>query len=55
MTIVMVLDSINIPTESIALIIALVRPIDMFVTALNVTGDVAVSAVVAAKQGEDSE
>lgn len=54
-TIVMVLDSINIPVESIALIIALTRPIDMFVTALNVTGDVAVSAVVAANSGESDK
>lgn len=54
-TIVLVLEAINIPVESIALIIALIRPIDMFVTALNVTGDVAVSAVVAANIDSDQD
>ncbi|MFI3259601.1 MAG: dicarboxylate/amino acid:cation symporter [Rikenellaceae bacterium] len=47
MTLVMVLTSVGIPAEGLALVIALLRPLDMFITALNVTGDVAVSAVVA--------
>lgn len=51
-TLVMVLNSVGIPAEAIALVIALTRPIDLFVTAVNVTGDVAVSAVVAETLGE---
>ncbi len=54
-TVVMVFDVIGIPLESIALVIAIIRPIDMFVTALNVTGDIAVSAVIAAQEGEEIE
>ncbi len=50
MTIIMVLSSVGIPPEGVALIIALGRPIDMFVTAVNVTGDIAVSAIVDSKR-----
>ncbi len=53
-TLVIVLNSVGIPSEGIALVIGLARPLDMFVTAVNVTGDVAVSAIVAenmAKKG----
>ncbi len=46
-TVVLVLNSVGIPPEGIALVIGLTRPLDMFVTAVNVTGDVAVSAIVA--------
>ncbi|MFI3268770.1 MAG: dicarboxylate/amino acid:cation symporter [Rikenellaceae bacterium] len=46
-TLIMILNTVGIPVESITLIIALFRPLDMFVTAVNVTGDVAVAAVVA--------
>ncbi len=46
-TLIIVLNSVGIPAEGIALVIGLTRPLDMFVTAVNVTGDIAVSAIVA--------
>ena len=42
----MVLSSVGIPPEGLALIIGLDRPLDMLRTSVNVTGDVAVSAIL---------
>jgi proton glutamate symport protein len=41
-----VLSSVNIPPEGLALIFAVDRPLDMLRTAVNVTGDCAVSMIV---------
>jgi Na+/H+-dicarboxylate symporter len=42
----MVLTSVGIPAESLALIIGIDRPLDMLRTSVNVTGDVAVSVII---------
>ena len=42
----MVLTSVGIPAESLALIIGIDRPLDMLRTSVNVTGDVTVAAIV---------
>ena len=42
----MVLTSVGIPAESLALIIGIDRPLDMLRTSVNVTGDVAVSVIM---------
>lgn len=42
----MVLTSVGIPAEGLALIIGIDRPLDMLRTAVNVTGDVTVAAIV---------
>jgi len=45
----MVLTSIGIPSQALALILGIDRPLDMMRTAVNVTGDFVVAAVVAPK------
>lgn len=42
----MVLTSVGIPAESMALIIGIDRPLDMLRTSVNVTGDVTVAAII---------
>lgn len=42
----MVLTSVGIPAEGLALILGIDRPLDMLRTAVNVTGDAAVAAIV---------
>lgn len=42
----MVLTSVGIPPEGLALIIGIDRPLDMLRTAINVTGDAVVSVIV---------
>jgi Na+/H+-dicarboxylate symporter len=42
----MVLTSVGIPAEGLAMIIAIDRPLDMLRTAVNVTGDACVSVIV---------
>ncbi len=42
----MVLTSVGIPAEGLALIIGIDRPLDMLRTAVNVTGDAAVASIV---------
>ncbi len=42
----MVLTSVGIPAEGIALILGVDRPLDMVRTSVNVTGDVAVSSII---------
>ncbi|MDZ7714668.1 MAG: dicarboxylate/amino acid:cation symporter [Balneolaceae bacterium] len=48
---VIVLQSINVPVEGIALILGVDRILDMCRTAVNITGDAAVSVVVAYSEG----
>ena len=48
----MVLTSAGIPTAGVALILGMDRLIEMFRTAVNVTGDACVTAVVASSEGE---
>lgn len=51
-TLAMVLTATGIPTVGLALILGVDRILDMFRTAVNVTGDLAVAAAVAASEGE---
>ncbi len=46
----MILSSVGIPAEGLALILGIDRPLDMLRTSANVTGDAAVSAMIAAKK-----
>lgn len=46
----MVLASVGIPTEGLALILGVDRPLDMLRTAVNVTGDATVAAIVDKQQ-----
>ncbi len=50
----MVLSSVGIPPEGLALIMGVDRPLDMLRTSVNVTGDVAVSALVAQREGSEA-
>ncbi len=43
---IMVLSSVGIPSEGLALILGVDRPIDMLRTAVNVTGDMTVASIV---------
>lgn len=52
---VIVLQSINVPLEGIALILGIDRILDMVRTAVNVTGDAAVSVAVAYTEGKLGE
>ncbi len=47
---VMVLSSVGIPIEGLALIIGIDRPLDMLRTVVNVTGDTFVASVIEAKK-----
>jgi len=49
---VIVLRQVGIPLEGIALIMGVERILDMFRTAMNITGDIAAAAVVAHSEGE---
>jgi Na+/H+-dicarboxylate symporter len=51
----MVLRQVNLPVEGIGLIIGVDRLLDMARTAVNVTGDAAVSCVVAKSEGQFDE
>ena len=48
----LVLQQVGLPVEGIALIIGVDRLLDMLRTSVNVTGDAAVSAVVARSEGK---
>ncbi len=48
---VIVLESVQVPTAGIALILGVDRILDMFRTMVNVTGDAAVSVAVASTEG----
>jgi len=52
---VVVLEAINVPAYGLALIFAIDRPLDMCRTAVNVTGDAAVSMIVAKSVGKLGE
>ena len=49
---VIILQSINVPSEGIALILGVDRILDMLRTVTNVTGDATVATVVAASEGQ---
>lgn len=49
---VVVLEAINVPAYGLALIFAVDRPLDMCRTAVNVTGDAAVSMLVGKSVGK---
>lgn len=51
-TLAMVLTTAGIPTVGVALILGMDRILDMFRTALNVTGDLAVTSALAVGEGE---
>ncbi|MFP4541239.1 MAG: dicarboxylate/amino acid:cation symporter [Opitutales bacterium] len=51
----MVLQQVNLPVEGIGLIIGIDRLLDMVRTAVNVTGDCAVTCIVAKSEGEWDE
>lgn len=52
-TLAMVLTAVGIPASGVALILGMDRLLDMFRTAVNVTGDLAVTAVMAVSEGEN--
>jgi Na+/H+-dicarboxylate symporter len=54
-TLAMVLTAAGIPAVGVALILGMDRILDMFRTAVNVTGDLAVCAVMATAEGEKLE
>ncbi len=47
---IIILEAINVPAAGIALILGVDRILDMCRTAVNVTGDAAVTAVIAASE-----
>jgi proton glutamate symport protein len=49
---VIVLTAVGIPTEGIALIFAVDRPLDMLRTAVNVTGDTTIASIIATGENE---
>ena len=49
---VFVLDAVKVPTQGLAIIIAVDRVLDMCRTVVNVAGDAAASVIVASKEGE---
>ncbi len=49
---VIVLTAVGIPTEGIALIFAVDRPLDMLRTAVNVTGDTTIASIIATSEDE---
>ncbi len=51
-TLTMVLTQVNLPTEAIGMLLGVDRLLDMVRTTVNVTGDVAVSSVVAKMNGD---
>jgi proton glutamate symport protein len=51
-TLALVLTAIRVPTVGIALILGVDRILDMFRTAINVTGDMSAAVLVAATEGE---
>jgi Na+/H+-dicarboxylate symporter len=48
----MVLQSVGLPLEGLALVAGIDRVLDMFRTCLNITGDAAVAVVVNASEQE---
>ena len=54
-TLAMVLNSVGLPTEGIALIMGIDRILDMLRTAVNITGDAVCTTIVAKQQGSFNE
>ena len=54
-TLSMVLTSVGLPTEGIALIMGIDRILDMLRTAVNITGDAVCTTIVAKQQGSFNE
>jgi len=52
---IIVLTSVGIPVEGLALILGIDRPLDMLRTMVNVTGDASVATIIAASEGELEE
>ena len=52
-TLVMVLTAVGIPAEGLALVLGVDRLLDMFRTAVNVTGDATCTALIAKWEGDD--
>jgi len=51
-TLAMVLTAIGVPASGVALILGMDRLLDMFRTSVNITGDLAVTTVMASTEGE---
>jgi Na+/H+-dicarboxylate symporter len=51
-TLTLVLKTVGIPVEGIALILGVDRILDMCRTTINITGDISCAVVVAASEGE---
>ncbi|NNF66771.1 MAG: cation:dicarboxylase symporter family transporter, partial [Gammaproteobacteria bacterium] len=49
---VIILESINVPSAGIALILGIDRILDMCRTVVNVTGDLTVTTIVASAEGQ---
>lgn len=49
---IIVLSSVGLPVEGLALILGIDRPLDMLRTAVNITGDSTVASIVARSEGE---
>jgi Na+/H+-dicarboxylate symporter len=49
---VVILESVGVPSAGIALILGVDRPLDMLRTMNNVTGDATVASIVAASEDE---
>jgi Na+/H+-dicarboxylate symporter len=49
---VVILESIGVPSAGIALILGVDRPLDMLRTTNNITGDTMVASVIASSEGE---
>jgi Na+/H+-dicarboxylate symporter len=52
---IIVLNSVGLPVEGLALILGVDRPLDMLRTVVNITGDSTVSSIVAKSEGELGE
>jgi len=52
---IIVLNSVGLPVEGLALILGVDRPLDMLRTVVNITGDSTVSSMVARSEGELSK
>ena len=49
---IIVLNSVGLPVEGLALILGVDRPLDMLRTAVNITGDSTVASLIASSEGE---
>lgn len=49
---IIVLNSVGLPVEGLALILGVDRPLDMLRTAVNIAGDSSVASIVASSEGE---